>query len=582
MTSAALWRWFCVDETRRSLSLPAYAALLLVAVLTLGPGLASIPVMDRDEARYAQASKQMLASGNYVDIRFQDQPRHVKPIGTYWLQAASAAALGGVEAPILAYRLPSFLAAVGAVLLTAWFGARTFGATVGLAAGLLLASALVLQVEARTAKTDALLLLATLAAQVALARIALGPREGEGRFVGAPLVFWAAQGVGLMIKGPIITLVSGTTLLVFALWQRDRDLLTRLRFGPGLLLMLAVVAPWLILITIKSGLGFFEQSIGHALLGKVAQGDNSHGAPPGYHTLLLPLTFWPGIVLGALAAASGWRRRREPAVRFLLAWIVPTWLVFEAVVTKLPHYTLPVFPAVALLLALGLKDAAGLLATRWVRWFHLSLIALFGLSSLALAAVPLLASLLLDASWAITATGLLASAAGGLVLLAGVRLGRDPAPARLLPLVLAVLLFYGLTFQVVLPGTHQLWPSARVAVKVARLEGCQEIQVATAGYPEPSAVFQFGTGTLLGTTGQAAADHLLAHPECGLAVVERSQRDGFDHTLEAAGQTVRRLGTVVGLNVSKGKPVRLDLLTLAASALKRPAHPTRHVEKTWD
>lgn len=578
----ACWRWLCPDEARAHLGVPAFAFLLVLAALTLGSGLGSIPVMDRDEARYSQASKQMLESGNFVDIRFQDQPRHVKPIGTYWLQAAAAAGLGGGDAPILAYRLPSFLAGIGAVLLTAWFGTRAFGAAVGLAAGLLLAMSLVLQVEARTAKTDALLLLAILVAQLALARIALGPREGPPSFTGAPLLFWAAEGVGLLIKGPIITLVSGTTILVFALWQRDRDFLNRLRFGPGLLVMLAIVAPWLILITIKSGMGFFEQSVGHALLGKVAQDDDSHGAPPGYHTLFLLLTFWPGVLLAGLAVASAWRRRKEPAVRFLLAWLLPTWLVFEAVVTKLPHYTLPVFPAIALLAGLGLRDAPTHFASRTVRGLHWLVLVLFALIGLALAAVPTLASLLLGTSLPVAMTALLASAAGGLVLLFGLKLGRDPVAARLLPLGLAVLVFYGLTFQVVLPGVHQLWPSDRVADQLAGLEGCETVSVATAGYPEPSNVFHFGRDTLLGTAESAAA-YLEAHPECGVAVVDQSQHEAFEAALATAGQTTRSLGQVDGLNVSKGKPVHLDLLTLDGAALKRPGNRTgSEVETTWD
>ena len=154
------------------MSIHAWAFLVMLSVAAMLPGLASVPVMDRDEARYSQASRQMLETGDFVDIRFQDVPRHVKPAGTYWLQAASAWVAGGPEAAkIWAYRLPSFLAALGAVLVTAWLGARIGGGATGLIAGSLMAVSLILSVEARTAKTDALLLLSVVVAQAALWRV---------------------------------------------------------------------------------------------------------------------------------------------------------------------------------------------------------------------------------------------------------------------------------------------------------------------------------------------------------------------------------------------------------------------------
>src|SRR5258708_21308186 len=103
----------------------ALAVLLAVALLGFLPGFSSIPPIDRDEARFAQATKQMVESGDYVDIRFQDEVRYKKPVGIYWLQAAvvkTAAGLGVPEArtTIWLYRMPSLLGATGAVLLTYW------------------------------------------------------------------------------------------------------------------------------------------------------------------------------------------------------------------------------------------------------------------------------------------------------------------------------------------------------------------------------------------------------------------------------------------------------------------------------
>src|SRR5262249_32078523 len=101
----------------------ALAVLLVVALLGFLPGFFSVPPIDRDEARFAQATKQMVESGDYVDIRFQDEVRYKKPVGIYWLQAGvvkTASALGFPHAltTIWLYRIPSLVGAIGAVLLT--------------------------------------------------------------------------------------------------------------------------------------------------------------------------------------------------------------------------------------------------------------------------------------------------------------------------------------------------------------------------------------------------------------------------------------------------------------------------------
>src|SRR3982751_4537128 len=101
----------------------AVAVLVLAALLAFLPGFFQIPPTDRDEARFAQATKQMLETGEYVDIRFQDEVRYKKPVGIYWLQAAvvkTATALGmpNAQRTIWVYRIPSLIGAVGAVLLT--------------------------------------------------------------------------------------------------------------------------------------------------------------------------------------------------------------------------------------------------------------------------------------------------------------------------------------------------------------------------------------------------------------------------------------------------------------------------------
>src|SRR3546814_21017926 len=98
----------------------------------------------------------------------------------------------------------------------------------------------------------------------------------------------------------------------------------------------------------------------------VATGDRALCAPPGYHLEALVVAFWPGALIVGSAEALAWARLREPDIRFLLCWLLPTFVVFEAVTTKLPHYTMPTYPALAILG--GLVLATGFRAEgRW-RW----------------------------------------------------------------------------------------------------------------------------------------------------------------------------------------------------------------------
>ena len=91
-----------------------WVLLLLLSLSLFVPGLTSLPPVDRDEARYIQATRQMLETGDLVQIRFQDEARNKKPIGIYWLQAAAVAAFSSPEsAAIWPYRLPSALARRG-------------------------------------------------------------------------------------------------------------------------------------------------------------------------------------------------------------------------------------------------------------------------------------------------------------------------------------------------------------------------------------------------------------------------------------------------------------------------------------
>src|SRR5438093_3695335 len=207
----------------------AVAVLLVVALLSFLPGFFTIPPIDRDEARFAQATKQMVESGDYVDIRFQDEVRYKKPVGIYWLQAAvvkTASALGfpNAQHTIWLYRIPSLIGAIGAVLLTYWTALSFVSRRAALLAGLMMATSILLGVEARLAKTDAMLLFTAVAAMGAMARIYLSWQRGEDPARPpwrSPAIFWTALAAGILLKGPLILMFVGLTILALAILDRS-------------------------------------------------------------------------------------------------------------------------------------------------------------------------------------------------------------------------------------------------------------------------------------------------------------------------------------------------------------------------
>ncbi|MGD9617120.1 MAG: ArnT family glycosyltransferase [Alphaproteobacteria bacterium] len=542
-----------------------YLLLVLLSAVLFVPGQASLPPFDRDESRYLQATTQMFETGNFVDIRFQDQPRYLQPAGIYWLQAASVALFGEPGARprediVWAHRIPSLVGATVAVLLTAWIGNLLFGAPTGFVAAVLLASSVLLGVEARMAKIDAVLLAAILAALAALAKIYLASVAGRDALPRWAALFWLSLGAGLMLKGPIILLVVLGTVLLLTVVERRAAWLRQLRPVWGVPLMLAVVLPWLIAIGIASGGEFFEIAIGKSLLGKVATGQQSHGAPPGYYLAAFPLTFWPGSLFAALAVPFVWARRRDPAVRFCLCWIAPTWIVFELVVTKLPHYVLPTYPAIACLAAAALLAPITGAAGRWALYAMRAYAGVWLLVGVALAGLLPLAAWVLEAR--IAWVGILTALAVALLVVLTLRLlnGGRRIPAVSCAAAAALVLFAS-SYAWQLPRLRTIWISPRVADSVVRVRPCAETIVASTPFTEPSLVFLLGTRTVL-TDVDGAAKHLLQDPDCALALVGADRREAFLRLIEEAGFAPVELDRIRGLNYSNGR--RLELILYGA------------------
>jgi 4-amino-4-deoxy-L-arabinose transferase-like glycosyltransferase len=533
----------------------AAAVLVLAALLAFLPGFFQIPPTDRDEARFAQATKQMLETGEYVDIRFQDDVRYKKPVGIYWLQAAvvkAASALGVPNARqrIWLYRIPSLIGGVGAVLLTYWAALAFVSRRAALLAGLMMATSILLGVEARLAKTDAMLLLTAVAAMGAMARIYLGERKPAPGIAGwtLPAIFWTALAAGILLKGPLIVLFVALAIVSLAVLDRSVSWLAALRPISGLIWLCVLVLPWFFAIVSRSGSNFFAQSIGQDLLTKVVSAQEAHGAPPGYYFALFWVTFWPGAALAAMAVPGIWAARREKGARFLLCWIVPAWIVLELVITKLPHYVLPLYPAIAILIA-GVVDSRVLARQPWLTrgagWFFFMPV-IFGIGTiivlvtfgrqLGLPAWPFAAAAMIFGLWAW-------------------RLYQaDGAEHSLLRAMAASILLAIGVYGFIIPSLGTAFPSAALA-RIVRDAGCRPAQVVTAGYQEPSLVFLVGTGTRI-IDGTDAAD-FLRPGGCRIALVDGRHERAFLRRADAIGLRYAPPQRFEGYNYSSGRAISI-------------------------
>jgi len=536
---------------------PVLAALVVLASAL--PGLVSLPPLDRDEARFAQATAQMLESSDYVNIRFQAEPRDKKPVGIHWLQAVSVRMVSSVERrDIWAYRLPSLLGAMLAAAACAWGARGALGDRSGALAGAILGASLLLSTEAFIAKTDAVLCGATTLSMAALARLYLAGRGGAPAPRSARLLFWLSQALGILVKGPIAPMVAGLAILTLWIADRRADWIRRLGWVWGLVLIAAVVGPWAVAITVSTDGAFWSRAVVGDLAPKLAGGHETHGAPPGLHLMLSPLLMFPATVLLPAALVFGWRRRSEPFVRFALAWLVPAWLVFELTPTKLVHYPLPVYGALAWLAAGALtEDALSEGGARWTKRIGAVLSLLAG-AALAGACVWAAATYGGPAAkgWGAAAAVLLfaAGAAGALATLR-----RDLRSGILAAGALGVAGHAALAGGLA-PSLDALWLSKRAgdALAAAGLDprnGVTPGPVAVAGYSEPSIVFRLGTATELGDAATSANALAQGRP----ALVERRQEPALRAALAASGAPARKVGEVAGFDYSNGEPATLGI-----------------------
>jgi len=550
-----------------------------VCLLCYLPGLFSTPPIDRDEARFAQASRQMLESailppdqidpalhaGGLAVPMVQSKPRLNKPPLIYWAQSASVAILTGGDVlhdAIWMYRIPSVLGAIAATLGVWWMGRRMFDPRAAWLAGALLATCIVVVFDAHQARSDQLLLGVTTWAMAllwnVLRRARLGKPVGWWRW----LLLWLVVGLGLLTKGltPMVVLL---TLLTFCIvqgrwwaWRAAKPLL-------GSLVVVAVVVPWVLAVASHVGFDTYTAILHDEVIARGAGAKEGHSGPPGYYFLTAALAFWPAGGLAILGVWRGfsraitlgpkgqrWKSRRthRSAELFLLAWLLPTWIFFEIYSTKLPHYTLPAYPALALLCARAAFSGSALL-TRWPA--RLSVVGFAAVGVLAPAALivgSFTTADILPPTWQVAP---LAIAVIALTLLATRALWRGFALNGVLLALPAILPLVVLLHALALPRLTALSPAIVRSIEELR---APERPLAAVGYTEDSLVF-LTRGAITKLRRDDALAWLAEHPT-GILVTKQGD-------LDAQANNLRVIDSVTGFHFARGKPVTVELLERA-------------------
>ncbi|MBB39399.1 MAG: dolichyl-phosphate-mannose--protein mannosyltransferase [Hyphomonas sp.] len=301
---------------RLSTGWKAWVALFLITFSAAAPGVFLLPALDRDESRFAQASKQMLEDHDYIRIQYQDELRNKKPAGIHWLQAASTAVFTGPEAKqIWTYRFPSWIGASLAAVACFWCGIPLVGRRAAFLGAALFGSTLLLTSEAHISKTDAVLVCLTTFGIGALGRLYL--REGPPKK--AALLFWLAMGLGFLIKGPVTPMVAAYAGVGAWVWGRAEngkggDWWRPLIWWPGPLLFVALVLPWFTWVQIATSGEFLQGAVGKDLKDKFTGASEGHGGWPFFHLTHLPVWFFPAILLIVPGLVASWKDVRQATV----------------------------------------------------------------------------------------------------------------------------------------------------------------------------------------------------------------------------------------------------------------------------
>lgn len=341
------WRW--------------QALLALVSVLILFATLGSAALFEPDEGRNAEKAREILVLNDWVTPHQNFLPTLDKPMFFYWLVALSFKLFGLSE---WSARLPSTLAALGCLCLVYRFARQQWGLWEALWSCLILVSCTQFMIFSRLVIFDMTLTFFISWALFSFFRIAESQANAPKRrdIIG----FYVAMSLGTLVKGPIALIAPGMVVLVFLAVGRRWSLLKCINLPLGALLYSAIVIPWYLAAEMRNPgyLRYFlwDEHFMRYLTPRFGRSKSWY-----YFFMVIAVGFLPWTFSLAVAIKRIWQDKSQPATLFLIIWVVLPFAFFSASNSKLPHYILPIFPALALLVGRAIVTSS--LDDRPARWF---------------------------------------------------------------------------------------------------------------------------------------------------------------------------------------------------------------------
>ncbi len=335
-------------------------------------GLGNAPLFNKDECAFSEATREMMASGNYLMTYLNGEPRYDKPILIYWCQAASVAVFGLNE---FALRLPSAIAAAIWVLITFLFTRKFWDLEKAFLAAFFLATAAQVSMIAKAAIADALLncfLTSTMFC------IYLYFETGKKKYI---CLSFAMMALGTLTKGPLAIVIPLGASFLFYFLQKDLKRWFKAVFNPvGILLFIAIAAPWYILVIRDQGMDYITGFFWEQNVKRVGSSMEHHGGSIFYYLPIVLLGVLPYTTLLLKSLRGVPTSFKTPITKYILVWFGFVFILVSLAGTKLPHYIIYGYPPLFILMALQAdrvkRDAwlvlppillfAAALATPWV------------------------------------------------------------------------------------------------------------------------------------------------------------------------------------------------------------------------
>ena len=524
-----------------------------------------LPPLDRDESRYIQSTVQMLESNDFVNINFLDTPRLKKPPGIYWLQAMSATFIKNIffldSPPLWSFRLPSAIGASVSIWITFLLGQLLFGRAQGFIASLLLISSPLLIIESHVAKTDSALLASFLFVLYILAKIIFYIEQNIKKPSDITiLAAWVVLSFSFLIKGPIALFILFLLILFF---RFSREPINYKNFKPviGIVIFIIIVFPWFMFVQSGNNTDVFLNSIKKDMLLKLISAQESHGAPPGSYLLSSFLTAWPITLFMFPTVIWAFNNKKNKPVKFLLCSLLPSWLFFEIMPTKLLHYILPLLPSLAILTAAmivsSIKDK-NFIASFDKHIFRLvsilpfigGLLIAFGIIYLAnIYGEGLTFSIIIIAS--IYTLGSFLSA---------YYIYTQSFINTLIVVVFSNIIALNLLILMVPNQLQKIWVSERVYLEIEEKTVLNEYVLL--GYSEPSLIYRLGSKTKIAGNSEEAIS-LVLNSNIQSIIIENSYLTEFKDLSDKKGIVFRSISKpIVGFNYSKGENVEIIIIKL--------------------